>query len=144
MSDTHKPFRPLIVITGVVVGMFVLSAIRKANEPKDNIPWRKDWSAARAESVATHKPLFVYFTATWCGPCQEMKVQTFADKRVEERLSQSVIPVKIDVDDQPQVAMEFGVNGIPQMDLVPLGPAERSTRVGFISADELLRWLSGS
>ena len=139
-----KPYRPLIVITAVVIGMFVLSAIRKATEPKDNIAWRKDLSAARAESAATRKPLLVYFTASWCVPCQQMKGETFADKRVEEKLSQAVIPVKIDVDEHPELAMQFGVNGIPQMDLVPLGPAERSTRVGFTSADELLRWLSGS
>lgn len=143
MMDS-KAYRPLIAVVAVSLGMVVFAGIRKANEPKDNIPWRKDLAAAREEAASSNKPVLAYFTADWCGPCQEMKGQTWADRRVEDLLRKSVVPVKIDVDAHSDLAMQFNVSGIPHIQLIrpdgTMGPA----RVGFTSADELLRWLSGS
>lgn len=143
MSD-NKPYRPLMVVIAVAIGMAVFAAIRKAGEGKENIPWRLSLTDARQEAAASGKPVLAYFTATWCGPCQQMKRTTFADPRVEAALKDSVVAVKIDVDEHPDLARDFGVTGIPRMQLIrpdgQLGPA----RVGLTSADELLRWLSGS
>ena len=136
----NAAYRPLLVVFAVVIGMVLLYGWRNSADSNEKIPWRKDLAKAKGEAAAAGKPVLVYFTATWCGPCQSMKRQTWADPRVEAALGR-VIPVKIDVDEQPNVARDFNVDGIPRLQLVrpdgSLGPAH----VGFISADELLRWL---
>jgi thioredoxin 1 len=135
----NRAYRPLVVFA-VVIGMALLYGWRSSDHSDDKIPWRKDLARARSEAVAAGKPVLVYFTATWCGPCQSMKRQTWTDPRVEAALGK-VIPVKIDVDEQPNVARDFNVDGIPRLQLIrpdgSLGPAH----VGFISADQLLLWL---
>lgn len=142
-QQQSHPYRPLIAVVAIAVGMVVFAGIRKAADGKENIPWRKSLAAAREESAASKKPVLAYFTATWCGPCQEMKHTTFADARVEEALKQSVVPVKIDVDENPDIARDFGVTGIPRMQLIKPDGEVGSAQVGLTSADELLRWLAG-
>lgn len=52
------------------------------------------------------EPVLVDFWATWCGPCQMLAPAL-------EELSQQVKVVKVDVDENPQLAMAFQVSSIP-------------------------------
>ena len=48
-----------------------------------------------------------FFSATWCGPCQQMKPHM-------ERLAKSGYPVEfIDIDEQPTIAESVEVRGVP-------------------------------
>jgi thiol-disulfide isomerase/thioredoxin len=96
-------FRPVLVVLAVLALMLAFSGLRKANTPNDNLPWRKDLHAAKQEAAAGSKPLLLYFTATWCGPCQAMARETWPQPQVATALA-SVIPVKIDVDEHPDIA----------------------------------------
>src|SRR5690349_2005915 len=113
----NTAYRPLLVVFAVVIGMVLLYGWRNSGDGHENIPWRTDLAKAKGEGAAAHKPVLVYFTATWCGPCQNMKSQTWSDPRVEAALGK-VIPVKIDVDHQPNVARDFNVDGIPRLQLI--------------------------
>lgn len=133
-------FRPVLVVVTVLVLMLVLNARRNANIPDDHLPWRKDLDAAKREAVEANKPVLAYFTASWCDPCQAMKRQTWPDPRVATAL-QGVVPVKIDVDEQADVAKSFNLVGIPRLQLIgPDGTLGRS-REGFVTADELVAFL---
>ena len=67
-----------------------------------------------------------------------MKRTTWADARVAAAVEQGFIPVKIDVDEQPAVAREFGVSGIPRVEAVRPAVAGRGPVQGF-SARRLSR-----
>jgi thioredoxin-related protein len=85
--------------------------------------------------------MLLYFTATWCGPCQEMKRTTWADAKVEEAL-RGFVPVKIDVDDNAELARKYAVTSIPKVILIDKdGNSVRSTE-GYLKPDRFLAWLA--
>jgi thiol:disulfide interchange protein len=136
-------FRPLLVVFGVLVVLAGFSVYRGRRLAHDNIPWRKDLQAAKAEAASSGKPVLAYFTATWCGPCQRMHEETWPDPRVGAAL-QAYVPVKIDVDQNSDLAMSFNVDGIPRMQVIGADGTRGRSREGFATAEELAKWLKGS
>jgi thioredoxin 1 len=58
--------------------------------------------------------VLVDFTATWCGPCKRLAPELEA---AAAELGDKVKIVKVDVDENPEVAMKYGVQGIPNLTL---------------------------
>ena len=56
------------------------------------------YQQALAKGKAENKPLFLYFTATWCGPCQYMQKYIFPDATLSTYIKQNYIALKLDVD----------------------------------------------
>ena len=70
------------------------------------------------------------FTATWCGPCQEMSPV------VHKLQKQGYAIRKVDVDQQQSLARSYGINSIPTFVLIIEG--KEVTRVsGKVSEDQL-------
>jgi len=60
--------------------------------------------------LAQGKPMVVDFWATWCGPCK--KVGPYIEELAEQYGDQAIIG-KVDVDENDELAMRFGVRNIP-------------------------------
>lgn len=56
--------------------------------------------------------MLIDFFATWCGPC---KVQSSVLNTVKENIGELARIVKIDVDQFPAIAAEYGVRGVPTL-----------------------------
>ena len=65
----------------------------------------------RNEVLDSEKPVLLDFWASWCGPCR--MVSPIVDEIAAER---SDIKVgKVNVDEQPELAAQFGVMSIPTL-----------------------------
>ena len=63
------------------------------------------------EVLNSDKPVLMDFWAPWCGPCR--MVVPLVEKIAEERSDIKV--VKINVDEEQELAMQFGVMSIPTL-----------------------------
>ena len=66
----------------------------------------------QADVLDNPKPVLVDFWAEWCGPCR--MVSPILDEIATEYADKIEI-VKVNVDEEPQLAMQYGVTGIPMM-----------------------------
>lgn len=84
------------------------------------------------EVLASEKPVVVDFWASWCGPCMMLKP-------IFEELSGEMPSVKfckVNVDDERELAIEYGVQSIPTL-LVFKGGELAATLVGYRDKETL-------
>ena len=90
-----------------------------------------------SDVVNATKPVLVDFWAEWCGPCKA--VAPILDELSKDLASQVTI-AKVNVDDHPEIAGQFGVRSIPTMILFKDGKPY-SMKVGAMPKPQLRSWL---
>ena len=85
------------------------------------------------EVLKSDKPVLVDFWAPWCGPCR-MLAPILAE--IAEEKGNTVKVGKVNVDEEPELAAEYGISGIPAILLFKDGKVVGSS-VGFKPKPEL-------
>lgn len=85
------------------------------------------------EVINSKLPVLVDFYATWCGPCKQ--ITPILAELAKEKTGVKI--VKVDVDENPELATQYGVRGIPTLIIIKNGEVVK-TMVGFKNKEALL------
>ena len=124
----------LIIVASLVVIMNARSNSAPADKPAIFAQNLSLPEATKASSESG-KPVLVYATATWCGPCQSFKRGALSDPEVESLITSRTLPVYLDIDEHPETASMLGVNSVPRL-IVMKDSQILATRVGVMSAEQ--------
>lgn len=89
------------------------------------------------EVINADKPVLLDFWASWCGPC---KILSPVLSEIADEYADVIRVAKVNVDDEPELAMKFKVSSIPMLVLFKDGRIV-STSVGYRPKDEILNEL---
>ncbi|WP_415324521.1 thioredoxin family protein [Chryseobacterium sp. MMS23-Vi53] len=70
------------------------------------------------EIIDSERPVLIDFFATWCQPC---KVQSSVLNTVKENVGEGARIIKVDVDQYPTLAAQYGVRGVPTLAIFKKG-----------------------
>jgi thioredoxin len=96
----------------------------------------KSWDA---EVLRSDLPVFVDFWAEWCGPCRMVGP---AVEQIGRTMTGKVKVAKLNVDENQEIAMKYGVQSIPSLILFKggrevgrtIGAAPKETYIKFIES----------
>src|SRR5512137_2154049 len=143
----------------LLVAVALLSACSKAPEPapkpttaatspaQAGIEWVRPQSVADVDRAfedakSRNQPVFLFWTAVWCPPCNQVKSTIFTRPEFVEK-SRSFVPVYVDADSPSgQVLGErFRVRGYPTMVLLNGDGHELTRLAGSVDAAKYMQLL---
>ncbi|MCB0386406.1 MAG: thioredoxin family protein, partial [Bdellovibrionales bacterium] len=145
-SKSHQIWKFGAALLGLSMAVTTLNGCSKIQswlQSKQEIAWRKEgMDVALAEAKKTNRPLFVYWGAVWCPPCNVIKAKVFPHPEFKSALS-SFIPVYLDGDTESAQSWGEKLNASGYPTLMILSPEGKEVvRLSTnVSAEEMAETL---
>jgi thioredoxin 1 len=99
-----------------------------------------DTSNFQSEVLDSAEPVVVDFWAEWCGPCKMIAPSL---EEISTELAGKVKVVKLNIDENPELAAQFGVRSIPTLAMFKGGEVA-DIKVGAAPKTALSAWISSA
>jgi thioredoxin 1 len=93
-----------------------------------------------SDVLNSSEPVVVDFWAEWCGPCRMIAP---ALEEISGALGDKVKIVKLNVDENPNVAAKYGIMSIPTL-LLFKGGEIKDRQVGAAPKQKLQQWITAA
>lgn len=97
-----------------------------------------DSSNFESDVLKSDTPVVVDFWAEWCGPCKMIAPSL---EEISEEMGDKVKIAKVNMDENPDLAAQFGVRSIPTL-LMFKGGEPVAIQVGAAPKNKLSDWIS--
>ena len=94
----------------------------------------------QSDVLDAKEPVVVDFWAEWCGPC---KMIAPALEDIAGELGDKIKVAKLNIDENPELAAQFGVRAIPTLMIFKSGEVA-DMKVGAAPKTVLSHWINGA
>ncbi|MEF3135988.1 MULTISPECIES: thioredoxin [Rhizobium] len=94
----------------------------------------------QAEVLESAEPVVVDFWAEWCGPCKMIAPSL---EEIAVKMEGKVKVAKLNIDENPELAAQFGVRSIPTLAIFKGGEVA-DISVGAMPKTAILDWISSA
>lgn len=77
----------------------------------------------QTDVLENDKLVIAYFSAPWCGPCKALGPVL---EQIDTEMSDVLQVVKIDVDEEPELAQAYQISSIPVMKIIVGGESQKT------------------
>ncbi len=99
-----------------------------------------DTNSFQADVLQASEPVVVDFWAEWCGPC---KMIAPALEEISAELDGKIKVAKLNIDENPEIAAQYGVRSIPTLMMFKNGEVA-DVKVGAAPKTALSAWIGGA
>ena len=99
-----------------------------------------DNSNFQTDVLDAKEPVVVDFWAEWCGPCKMIGPSL---EEIATELGAKVKIAKLNIDENPELAAQFGVRSIPTLMIFKAGEVA-DMKVGAAPKTALSQWINGA
>jgi thioredoxin 1 len=143
--------RKVFVFGGIVVSVIAIFAFKSENKDESGqVVYNNevqgihfieaDWKKALLEAKKQNKLIFLDAYASWCGPCQLLKRNTFPDKEAGEFYNKNFINVAVNMEkgDGPALAAQYQVDAYPTLVIADADGNMVTYTKGYIRPKQLI------
>ncbi|QDY99509.1 thioredoxin [Nitratireductor mangrovi] len=103
-------------------------------------PVTTDKNSFQTDVLESAEPVVVDFWAEWCGPCKMIAPSL---EEISQEMAGKVKVAKVNIDENPELAAQFGVRSIPTL-MVFKGGEVADIKVGAAPKTALSAWIGNA